>query len=261
MMQLIPEWSFEEALDFISERYCPGGITTGPQRNQQIAAWGQLVGRTRALAEFDLAINQNGSFTKFGKKHRISVCKLRELRDFFENLPDDLLGHEQKIIRQLRKDKKEWKTVDAKRELILKEVGDKAEFVKDIIAMANNGEPSYLIIGLEDGTFTDVGKLSFHYSTNDINQILVDKIDPPIVVDYKEFVIDENEYAIIEINGKNPPYIAARDLIHNRTDRKKVRVYRGTIFVRHADRTEGISRAELEEILKIHHDSKKSKNI
>lgn len=155
-----------------------------------------------------------------------------------------------KIIRELRRIGQEWEKVDAKQELILKEVGDKAEFVKDIIAMANNGEPSYLIIGLEDGTFADVGKLSYHYTTNDINQILVDKIDPPIVVDYKEFIIDGNEYAIVEINGQNPPYIAARDLIHNRTDRKQVRVYRGTIYVRHADRTEGISRAELEEILK-----------
>jgi len=249
-MQLMLEWSFEEALNIISNRYYPGGITTGPQRNQQIAAWGQLVGRTRALAELDLAIRQHGSLTKFGKKYRITVRKLREIRDFFENLPDDQLHIEKKIITELRKTGKERGTVDAKRELILREVGDKAEFVKDIIAMANNGEPSYLIIGLEDGTFADVGKLSCHYSTNDINQILVDKIDPPIVVDYKEFTIDGNEYAIVEINGQNPPYIVARDLVHNLTDRKRAKVYKGNIYVRHADRTEGISRAELEEILK-----------
>lgn len=249
-MQLIPEWSFEEALENISKLYYPGGITTGPQRNQQIAAWGQLVGRTRALAEFDLAIQQYGSLTKFGKKHQITVRTLKNLREFFEKLPNDLLDREQKIIRGLRRIRKEWETVDAKRELILKEVGDKAEFVKDVVAMANNGEPSFLIIGLEDGTFTDVGKLSHHYNTNDINQILVDKIDPPIVVDYKEFSIDGNEYALVEINGQNPPYIVARDLVPNPTDRKKVRVYRGTIYVRHADRTEGISRTELEEIFK-----------
>ena len=54
------------------------------------------------------------------------------------------------IITKLQDIGQEWDTVDAKKELILKEVGDKAEFVKDIVAMANNGELSFLIIGLED---------------------------------------------------------------------------------------------------------------
>ena len=42
-------------------------------------------------------------------------------------------------------------------------MGEKAEFVKDVVAMANNGEQSYLIIGLEDGTFADVGSLHCQY--------------------------------------------------------------------------------------------------
>lgn len=150
------------------------------------------------------------------------------------------------IITKLQATGQEWDTVDAKKELILKEIGDKAEFVKDVVAMANNGEPSFLIIGLEDNTFIPVGEISHLYRKNDINQILVDKIDPPLVVGYQEFKIDENEYAVIEIHGSNPPYIVGRDLVHKKTDRKRVRVHKGSIYVRHNDRTEGISRFELE---------------
>jgi hypothetical protein len=153
------------------------------------------------------------------------------------------------LISRIRRRRQEWKTVDAKRELVLQEVGDKAEFVKDVIAMANNAERSYLLIGLEDGTFSDVGLLAHHYEKNDLNQLLIDKIDPPVIVDYQEFTINEIEYGIVEIFGNNPPYIVARDVFHNRTDRKQTRIYKGTIYVRHEDRTEGISRSELEELL------------
>ncbi len=153
------------------------------------------------------------------------------------------------IIEKLRSNQREWKTVDAKQTLILKENGDKAEFVKDVAAMANNFETSYLVIGLNDKTFSDVGALANHYTKNDINQILEGHIDPPVVVDYKEFSVNSNEYALIEIFGNNPPYIITRDIVHNVSDRKRVRIYKGTIFVRHEDRTEGISRSELEELL------------
>ncbi|MGB3478061.1 MAG: ATP-binding protein [bacterium] len=154
------------------------------------------------------------------------------------------------IIKRIQAKKQEWKTVEVKRELILQELGDKAEFVKDVVAMANNREPSYLVIGLEDRTLLPKGALNHHYTKNDLNQILVDKIDPTIVVDYQEFTIDRNEYAVVEIIGRNPPYIVARDIIHNKHDRKRVRVHKGTIYVRHEDRVVGISRSELEEVFR-----------
>ncbi len=154
------------------------------------------------------------------------------------------------IIKKLQEDRQEWRTVDAKRELVLQENGDKAEFVKDVIAMGNNGEESYLVIGLEDGTFTPIGSLDRHYSKNDLNQILAGRIDPPLVADCHEFEIEGNQYTVIKILGRNPPYIVARDLIHNKHDRKKVRIHKGTIYVRHGDRTEGISRSELDEFFR-----------
>lgn len=67
------------------------------------------------------------------------------------------------IINNLRAKGREWKTVDAKQELTLTGLGEKAEFVKDVVAMANNGEKSYIVVGLVDGTFADMGTLPRHY--------------------------------------------------------------------------------------------------
>lgn len=153
------------------------------------------------------------------------------------------------LIAKLRRAGREFSTIDAKQELVLVEMGDKAEFVKDVAAMANDGEPSYIVIGLVDGTFEAVGRLAHHFDKNTLNQLLADKIDPPIAVDYWECSIDGAEFAVVSIDGKNPPYIVARDLIPNPTDRKRSRVSKGSILVRQEDRTTGISRSELDELL------------
>src|SRR5437773_899221 len=84
-----PTWTFEEALANLSERYTPGSIIGGPQRNRQIEAWGQIAGRTRALAELDEAVNRYGSVTAFCKNNQITNRTLRGLRQFFEALPED----------------------------------------------------------------------------------------------------------------------------------------------------------------------------
>jgi len=171
------------------------------------------------------------------------------------------------LINKLRERKQEWNTVDAKQGLSLQEMGEKAEFVKDVVAMANNREPSYIVIGLADGTFTDVGKLSQHFTKNNLNQFLADKIDPPVVVDYQEFTITGNEYGVVEINGVNAPYIVRCDISSTKTDRKRISIYKGTIFVRHGDRTEGISRPELDEMFKwrgpkeFEHETERAKQI
>lgn len=153
------------------------------------------------------------------------------------------------LIKALRAAGEEWETVDAKRELVLAQVGDKAEFVKDIVAMANNQEVSYLVIGLCDGSFSDAGPFRHRHTTNDLNQILADKIDPPLAVEYREFQIGANGYALVEVSGTNPPYIVASDVISNKTDRKRTRIHKGTIYIRQKDRTVGVSRTELENLL------------
>lgn len=88
-MLLNKNWDFEQAIKEISEVYYPGGMTTGPLRNRQVEAWAQLVGKTRALTEFDAAIKKYGSLSAFGREYRVTLPTLHKFREFFENLPDD----------------------------------------------------------------------------------------------------------------------------------------------------------------------------
>jgi hypothetical protein len=88
-MLINKKWDFETAVNEISYVYRPGGIMTGQLRNRQVESWGQLVGKTRAVAEFDDAIKKYGSLSAFGKKYRVTVPILRRIRKFFANLPYD----------------------------------------------------------------------------------------------------------------------------------------------------------------------------
>lgn len=88
-MHIDLKWSFEEALQNINKQYPPWG-RVGPQlRNRQVEAWGQLAGRTRALAEFDSAVERIGSLTALSREYNITIPTLRNLRQFFTKLPDD----------------------------------------------------------------------------------------------------------------------------------------------------------------------------
>jgi hypothetical protein len=88
-MLINKDWDFETAVKEISKRYYPGGMTSGQLRNRHVEAWGQIVGRTRALAEFYAAIERYGSLSAFGREYRATLPTLRGFREFFKNLPND----------------------------------------------------------------------------------------------------------------------------------------------------------------------------
>ncbi|WP_041366996.1 helix-turn-helix domain-containing protein [Methylophaga frappieri] len=88
-MLIDKNWCLQNAFDEINQVYYPGGLTTGPQRNRLIEAWGQLVGKTKALAELDLLVVEYGSINKMSKSVRMSPQSIKYLRNFFESLPDD----------------------------------------------------------------------------------------------------------------------------------------------------------------------------
>jgi hypothetical protein len=91
-MRIDENWDFETAMYEISSAYRPGGISTGQVRNNLIESWGQLVGRQRALAEFDSTIEKFGSLSAFGREYSVTVSTLRRFRAFFENLPNDQIA-------------------------------------------------------------------------------------------------------------------------------------------------------------------------
>jgi serine/threonine protein kinase len=81
--------SFEQAVTAISARYRPGSIVSGSARNALVEAWGQLVGRQRALAEFDFFVSDAGSLSAAARRLQASTETIRRWRAAFETLPED----------------------------------------------------------------------------------------------------------------------------------------------------------------------------
>jgi len=152
---------------------------------------------------------------------------------------------------ELIKKAEESPTLDYKQDLPLQTNGDKAEFVKDVIALANSGEKAHIIIGVEDGTGKPVGFKTLH-TVEQINQILKDKCDPPISVEYVERTILGYRIGVIEIKGENPPYIVSvpdkfgGSLSAN--PQKRFSIQRGTVYIRNYNINEGAKRADLDTI-------------
>lgn len=64
-------------------------MQSGPQRNRLIETWGQLVGKSRALSELDSLIREYGSINKMSKSVQMASRTIKNLRVFFESLPDE----------------------------------------------------------------------------------------------------------------------------------------------------------------------------
>ena len=155
-----------------------------------------------------------------------------------------------KII-ELIEEAKEGPTLDYKEDLLLAKDGDKAEFVKDVIALANSGELAHIIIGVEDVTGKPVG-LKTTCTAERLNQILKDKCDPPIIVEYVEKKVLGYEVGVIEIKGEKPPYIVSvPDKYGGRfstNPNKSFHIQRGTVYVRNYNMNQGAKRADLDKI-------------
>ena len=154
-------------------------------------------------------------------------------------------------IIELIKKAEEGPSLDYKEDLPLQSDGDKAEFVKDVTALANSGEKSHMVIGVEDVTGKPVGFKSPN-TAEKINQILKDKCDPRISVEYVERNILGYKIGVIEIRGENPPYVVSvPDKFggsFSSNPQKQFYIQRGTIFIRNFNINEGTKRADLDKI-------------
>jgi hypothetical protein len=152
---------------------------------------------------------------------------------------------------ELIKKAEEGPLLDYKEDLPLQTAGDKAGFVKDVIALANSGEKAHMVIGVEDGTGRPVG-FKTPRTAEQMNQILKDKCDPPISVEYIERNILGYKIGVIEIKGENPPYVVSvpdkfgGSLSTN--PQKRFYIERGTAFIRNYNINEGAKRADLDKI-------------
>jgi hypothetical protein len=152
-------------------------------------------------------------------------------------------------LRKLLERREEGTDLDYKQDLYLDSDGDKAEFVKDVLALANTAERGYIVTGVEDKTWKRVG-IKQHHDQTRLNSALKGKTDPRIEVEYVELEVDGVEHGMVMINGDNPPYlVAVADRYGGRVStspRKEVYITRGTVYVRIQDQNDGASRSHLD---------------
>lgn len=134
--------------------------------------------------------------------------------------------------------KTEGRALDYKQDLNLETEADKAEFIKDVLALANSGQIGYIITGVEDKTWRPVG-ISKQYSQVQLNQILQNRTDPPVRVEYAELEVDGLTHGVVKIFGEDPPYLV---MVKDRYGD----IQRGTIYVRNVDMNEGARRADVD---------------
>ena len=101
---------------------------------------------------------------------------------------DEALGSQ--IRKWIKENRKESKRLEFKKRIELTTSGGKAEFVRDVLSLANSEgecprEDGYLVIGFRDGKCHDVQ--AEHYDGATFGQILEAFIAPPINCSYEEF--------------------------------------------------------------------------
>lgn len=156
-------------------------------------------------------------------------------------------------LRGLVELKREGPTLDYKQDLNLGSELENAEFIKDTLALANSGRTAYIVTGIQDETWEPVG-ITKSYSQVRLNQILQNRTDPPISVEYAEIELNGYEHGVVKILAENPPYLVmAKDRYGG--------IQRGMVFIRNVDMNEGARRADLDQMyskvdLRLSHEAK-----
>jgi hypothetical protein len=145
---------------------------------------------------------------------------------------------------------KEWETtnVDFKRELYLGTADQKAEFVKDILSLANTKSSGrrWMIIGFDDKTRAYHGPPDPAIKPDTIEQILSRLTAPMVEVRYQAVEYRLGSVGKLEVlrDGTKLPYKVALSI----GDKKRIEA--GVVFVRHGSQVERPSGAELEALVK-----------
>ena len=120
------------------------------------------------------------------------------------------MSREQEVVALIAKG--EGRNLDLKRELSLSSSSAKAEFIKDIISLANTGTPEgLLIIGVsDDGEFVGIAQLE----EERIQQIISSYVTPmpEINCEIIEIGSDRVSIGIISVRGHERPHKVSRGI-------------------------------------------------
>jgi hypothetical protein len=150
----------------------------------------------------------------------------------------DLTELESKVRRWIRKKPKETSRVEFKLMVPLRPVGAKAEFIRDVIALANSQgefprEDAYLVIGFSEGKLRDVAPEC--YDGASLGQILDAYIFPSLRTLYQEFDNGKNgRVGVLTIKPDSGVlYVVRKKLLD---DTRKAELLPGQSWGRKADR-------------------------
>ena len=130
----------------------------------------------------------------------------------------------------------ETTSVDLKRELHLDTADQKAEFIKDALALANTqaSGPRLLLIGFDDKARTNFGPPDPRVTSNRIEQILARYTEPVIEVRYS--VIDYRSGAVGQVQVLRDPRQLPYQVKQSIGEKKRIEA--GDVFVRHGTQVE-----------------------
>jgi hypothetical protein len=145
------------------------------------------------------------------------------------------------LLQCLREQQTESPVVDGKADLPLEAEGDRAFFIRHVAALANNVEPSHLIIGVKDKTWDLIGLLEdsplrdSDRTQRRMNQTLTNRLDPNISIRYRTYEVSDVMLGLVAVEGTRAPYIIAiedQQYGGDRTRGEPSYIYRGAIYVR-----------------------------
>lgn len=128
--------------------------------------------------------------------------------------------------------KEEGPKLDFKAKINLKTYGEKKEFVKDVIAMANSrGGRGYIIFGVEDKTKKVLGINPKDYKEERIQQVIYNRCDPPVAVS-----VD-----FVELEGKTLGVLT----VYRSHHRPHQMIHNGAFYIRRGSTTDTARRNEI----------------
>jgi hypothetical protein len=142
----------------------------------------------------------------------------------------------------------EGSNLDFKREFDLESKRGKANFLVEVLGLANApSKPSFLVIGIEDETRKVVG-ISEDLSEERIQKFLADNCRPPIDCKFKVIPYKRKRVGVLAIYGKRRPYTVRGDLGYQDENGKQHKISDKEIFVRRGSTGDTATPEEIREM-------------
>lgn len=150
----------------------------------------------------------------------------------------------------IRKNKRENSRLEFKLKVDFSTPGAKAEFIRDVIALANSEGESprddgYLVVGFREGDFYEKPA---HYEGATFGQILDSNISPTLRYTYDEFTVERRRIGVLTIRpDTNLLYVVKKQL---QDENGHVLLSSGQSWGRKADRKTGLTGEEIHKRLR-----------